>query len=286
LLEDERHRVCAVVRSERAAGTLAELPIADQARERLRVTTLNYTDADALTAAARGCDVAVHLVGILKEGSTSTYLDAHERSCEALAAACLAAAVEHVTYLSIVGSRADSANECLASKGRAEDLLRESSIKAAVLRVPMVLGEGDYASRALYDRAQKSRSFTFRATSLEQPIYAGDVVAAIMNAAERRVDAVVDLGGPEVLTRRALTQRAAAVLNLNKGTNVISLPVGLGRLFAWFMEKVSGDPPITPAMLGVLDHDDSVDPELGLETLGLEGLTSLDEMLRNVLQPG
>ena len=68
-----------------------------------------------------------------------------------------------------------------------------------------------------------------------------------------------------------------------KQTRVVSLHVGLGLALAWIMTKLSADPPLTPAMLGVLDHDDDVDSERALKMLGLDNLTSVDEMLQHVL---
>ena len=72
----------------------------------------------------------------------------------------------------------------------------------------MVLGEGDYASGALLRRAAQARSFAFRPASLEQPIYAGDVITAIGQAATLKYAGGLDLAGAESLSRRALLQRA------------------------------------------------------------------------------
>ena len=44
------------------------------------------------------------------------------------------------------------------------------------------------------------------------------------------------------------------------------------------------DPPVTRAMLGVLNHDDDVDPAEPCRRLGLE-LTPLDETLRRCVGP-
>ena len=77
----------------------------------------------------------------------------------------------------------------------------------------MVLGEGDYASLALYRRASGPLSFTIRAGSFEQPVYAGDVVDAIL-ALLNVSDApeLIELAGPERVTRRELIRRAGVVL--------------------------------------------------------------------------
>lgn len=282
LLQNPGDAVVAVVRSERAEQTLKSMRLDAVARERLQVRVLSYTDVDALRAAASGCNKAVHLVGILKETRQATYADAHEASTAALLQALAGSSVEHLVYMSIVGSSADAGNTCLASKGAAEDLCRAHALPTCVLRVPMVLGEGDYASYALRSRASKRLSFTFRAASLEQPIYAGDVVRAIVAAAMRNLEASVDLGGPEVLSRRDLTERAAAVLHTHG--QVVSLPMWLGRAFAGLLQSVLGNPPMTVAMLDVLDHDDVIDPENGVALLGMDPLTPLDDMLRSVLR--
>ena len=280
---EQGDEVVAVVRSERAAQTLRGLELGNAA-SRLSIETLEYGDVDRLRAAAAGCSAAVHLVGILKEGGGATYEQAHERSCEALARALEGGDVQQLVYLSIVGSKPDAGNACLASKGRAEDILLNGEIPTSVLRVPMVLGEGDYASFALKSRASKRLSFTFRAGSLEQPIYAGDVAAAVTAAGRGRVgNLALDLGGPEVLSRRALSERAAARMGRSPGV-LCSLPLPLGLIMAGLLERVLANPPVTRAMLEVLDHDDHVDAEAALDRLGTS-LTPLDETLDAVLAP-
>jgi hypothetical protein len=69
---------------------------------------------------------------------------------------------------------------------------------------------------------------------------------------------------------------------LGRRTRVLSLPLAWGLGLASLMEKVSANPPLTRAMLGVLDHDDRIDTQQAVEALGLT-LTSLDETLRRCL---
>jgi uncharacterized protein YbjT (DUF2867 family) len=88
---------------------------------------------------------------------------------------------------------------------------------------------------------------------------------------------VLDLAGPESLTHRELLERAAAVLG--RGVRVRSIPLFAARLGALLAEKLSADPPITRAMLGVLQQDDDVDTGRARRLLDIE-LTPLDEVLR------
>ena len=262
--------VVAAVRSDHAAAMLA-----DSGAE---VRLVDYRDRDSLEATAVGCEAAVHLAGIIKETAANRYADAHEGTARALGGLD---GVRRIVYLSVVGAAGNSPNACFASKAAAESLLLAERGRTRVLRVPMVLGEGDYASLALARRASAPVSFTFRAGSFEQPVYAGDVVDAIVALLER-TDApeLVELAGPERVTRRELTRRAGHALG--RRTLLISLPIALGRMLAAMFERLSVNPPVTRAMLDVLDHDDNVDVAPACGSLGLE-LTALDETLRRCL---
>lgn len=278
LLEQTSTPVRALVRSDRAKASIeAQLPSSAQ----LEVVVGDYADVAVVTAAAQDCAAAVHLVGIIKESASNSFQTAHVATSEVLAQAAETAGVQQVVYLSILGSTPGSANACLRSKAEAEQVLLAASPAAKILRVPMVLGEGDYASAALISRGHKSLNFVLRAQSLEQPIYVGDVVAAVRAAlAAPAQDMQLDLAGPESLPRAELIQRTAALLG--RPTKIVSLPVGLGYAAAFVLEKLSANPPVTRAMLGVLDHDDQVDAQPALEALALE-LTPLDDMLKHCI---
>jgi NADH dehydrogenase len=273
-----RGSVRALVRSEGAAAKLRQLPGDHE------VLVVDYLDPVAVGAALDGAWAVVHLVGIIKEPRAGAYYEAHEATAKVLAAAAQAQGVNRIVYLSILGSDPGAGNACLASKGAAERLLLEAAVTTRVLRVPMVLGEGDYASAALANRARRRLSFVFRGASLEQPIYAGDVIRAVIATLEDAAMAggAMDLAGPESLSRRALTRRAAR--SLGRSTRVVSLPLAVGMALAWTLQRLLAPPPVTTAMLGVLDHDDAIDPLPASRALGL-ALTSLDEMLATCLTP-
>jgi len=68
--------VRAVVRSAQARDRLAALPEA----ETIEIRILAYDDQAAMTGAAMDCEYVVHLVGIIKETVSATYVQAHERT--------------------------------------------------------------------------------------------------------------------------------------------------------------------------------------------------------------
>ena len=272
--------VRALVRSEQAAELLRMLPV----NIRPDVWVVDYLDPRDMYAALAGARAVVHLVGIIKEPRLGDYHQAHEATCTVLAEAAQAAGLARIVYLSILGADPQSANRCLASKGAAERILVSSGVVTRVLRVPMVLGEGDYASAALANRARRRISLVLRGASMEQPIYAGDLIHAVLATLEidTLASGMLDLAGPESLSRTALTLRAAGVLG--RSSRVISVPLLVGVALAWVLEKLTARPVVTRSMLGVLDHDDAIDCEPAVSTLGI-ALTSLDDMLASCLTP-
>jgi NADH dehydrogenase len=270
-----RRPIRAAVRSERAAETLRALP--ETARPEL--VRVDWSDPDALARAGEGCPDWIHLVGILKETRNSRYESAHEGPARALALAAEKAGARRIVSMSILGASVDSSNACLSSKGRADAILLDGAVPATVLRVPMVLGPGELAAAALRARATAPVSFLVNGgRSLEQPIDSRDLVRALEGSlgadVERRA---LDLAGPESLPHRELVARVAALLGGRP--RFVSLPLGAIMALAWGFERWLANPPVTRAMLGVLEHDDRIDPAPAAEQLGLE-LTPLDDTLR------
>jgi NADH dehydrogenase len=270
-------QVTAVVRSARACAALRRVLPADSPHD---IVVIDPCDAHALAEAARGCQAAVHLIGTIKEARDNRYADAHERPLAALLDAATTCALKHIVYVSIIGAAPDSASRCLRARAAVEDRLTHAGIPACIVRVPMVLGEGDRASRALLRRARAGRVWLWRGTSLEQPIYAGDLVAAIEVALRTRAQGMLELAGPEVLTRIELVRRAA--VRFGRAPAIHSLPLAFGLVLAGVLETLLPRPRITRDMLRVLDHDDTIDPGPAARRLAIE-LTPLDTTLARCL---
>ena len=305
--------VIAAVRSATAAAHLTEQLAATQdapdarapiGNHPVRVEVIAYNDVPALTELLTNCVGIVHLVGIIKESSTSRYFDAHEATTQALLDALRQVgenqagnaprAPVHVCYPSIVGARPDADNACLASKGRAEQMLLDSEHPTTVLQLPMVLGEGDYAAMAINQQARRRLNFVFAKLARDQPIYAGDVLQAITKTIpatdtqpgpdttpQPPSSSRLVLAGPEAVTKAQLIKRAAAIRGRN--STVVGLPLFLARAFTHIIARLSDNPPITPAMLEILHHDDDYDTAAATQQLGIT-LTSLDDTLAKTAQ--
>ena len=275
LSEQGEKDIVALVRSERSAQILI-----DEGLD-VDIHVVNYDDANGIKTAVGECDLVYHLVGIIKESRDNSFHTAHEAACRALCDAQLGA--QHIINLGIVGTSLSSDNACLKSRATAEAILNAGSACVTTLRVPMVLGEGDYASFALARKARNLIALTFRADSLEQPIDSQDVIVGLLSAAQLPIkNRVLELAGPETLTRGALIKRAGRIVGSKPV--VISIPLCIGTLLAAVLESISSSPPLTRAMLGVLDHDDEIDTRESCESLGIK-LTPLDETLHRVIRP-
>ncbi len=280
LLRSGEREVRAFVRSERAAATLRDDPMT----KGVDVVVGDYTDEARLAEAMQGCRFVAHFVGIIKESAGATYEDAHEATCRSLARAAAASGIERIAYLSIIGARPDHANACLASKGRAEELLLEGSAPATVLRVPMVIGEGDYAAASLGRQARSGFApMISGGRTRQQPIDADDVLNAVLAAFDRSGASglALDLGGPENLSHRELVARAARLLG-QRGPAVLPIPRPLVNAAVALMQTTSSSPGMTRDMLDILEHDDRVEAGVACDLLGIE-LTPLDETLARVL---
>ena len=273
--------VRALVRSERAAQTIRDLDCPNPPE----IMIGNYTDPDSMRSAVADCSSVVHLVGIIKETSTTLYTQAHEDTCETLVQVLDGSSVKRIVYLSILGSHPESSNPCLASKGKAESLLANGSCPATTLRVPMVIGPNDYASASLRKEAQSGFiSLVGGGRTLQQPIDSQNVIDAILASVrvEHSENREFDLGGPESLSHRDLVRRAGRLYD--QDPRVLPIPLPLARFFVGLVEGIGKNPPISRAMFDILQHDDQIDPMPCCSELGIS-LTPLDETLASYVGP-
>ena len=276
-----RPLVRALVRSESAAARVHEIPAAC----RPEILVGDYTDPDFMAEAASGCGGIVHLVGIIKERRSASYASAHEETCRVLEAAAQKAGTRRIVYLSILGASASDPNPCLASKGRAAEILLAGRVPTTILRVPMVLGPDDFASASLRGQGQaRLVALVGGGSTLQQPVDSRDVVNGILAALSDESSAMLalDLCGPECLAHRELLARVARLHG--NSPLVVPIPLGLARLFARAAERLSGNPPITRAMLDILQHDDHRDGASCCQKLGIS-LTPLGDTLRSYTGP-
>ena len=105
-----------------------------------------------------------------------------------------------------------------------------------------------------------------------QPVYVGDVATAVADAVDgkARPGATYELGGPEVLTMREIMETIMRITGRDR--TLVSLPFGLAKLQALFLQFAPGPLKLTPDQVALLRSDNVVSDAAKAAGLTLEGL--------------
>jgi len=115
-----------------------------------------------------------------------------------------------------------------------------------------------------------------------QPVYAGDVATAVADAVEgkTRQGAIYELGGPEVLTMREIMEIILRVTERRR--MLVSLPFGLAKFQAFFLQFAPGPLKLTPDQVELLRGDNVVSEAAKAAGLTLEALGITPDSLEAV----
>ena len=256
------------------------------------VVELEVADEERVAQALVGCSAAVNLVGILNERRDNgvDFYRAHVETVQHLIKACKHARVPHLLHMSALKAGPQAPSRYLRSKGEAEKLLHSESgrqFRSSVLRPSVIFGRhDDFLNRfaALLKHAPHLLPLTGCEARL-QPVYVGDVVAAILallRTTPSSGSTVVEIGGPETMTLRAIVEYVAALIA--RPTTIVPLGGAAARLLAWTMEFVPGKP-LSRDNLRSLSVASVCEGINGLVTLGIRP-TPLDEIAPAYLADG
>ena len=247
----------------------------------------NLRYPDSVARALEGAEVAVNLVGILYERGRQSFEAVQAAGAGAVAKAA-AAAGTRLVHVSAIGADARSASGYARSKAAGEKAVSSAIREAVILRPSVVFGqEDDFFNRfAELARWLPALPLIGDGKTRFQPVFVGDVAAAIVAAAEERARpaTVYELGGPEVKTFRELLELMLRVIGRER--LLVPLPFALARLQAFFLEFLP-KPPLTRDQVRLLERDNVVSPKAEREGRTLKGLgfapTSLEAILPSYL---
>ncbi len=230
----------------------------------------SLTNEPTVRRAVEGAALVVNAVGILAERRSGDFQRIHAEGAGLVGRLAAAASVERVVHLSAIGADPHAASRYATSKGIGESVLREAFPGATILRPSLVFGPEDQ----LFNRfAAMARLLPFMpmicGDTNFQPVYVGDVADAVMAALARpdAAGAVYELGGPRVWSMRELLTYILHETGRNR--RLVSIPMGLARLQAFFMEFVPGKP-LTRDQLLMLQRDNVTSGEMpGLKELDI-----------------
>jgi uncharacterized protein YbjT (DUF2867 family) len=188
----------------------------------------NLRHEDSVAHAVARADHVVNLVGILQETSRQRF-DTLQAQAPAMIARLAKKAVS-ITHVSAIGADANSESAYARSKAEGEAALLRERPDAVILRPSLLFGPGDGSFTRFATLARMLPVLPLPGAETRfQPIYAGDVAAAIVAAVDARVPTgrVYELGGPEIRTLRQMMELVFEVTERKRA--IVPVPANLAR---------------------------------------------------------
>lgn len=280
-------RVRAVVRRPDLAGYLQPMGSVGQ----IHAVQGNVRFPDSIARALEGVDGVVNLVGILAKSGAQTFDTIHVAGARTVASAAREAGARRLVHMSALGAGPKATGLYGRTKAQGEAAVLEAFPEAIILRPSVIFGpEDDLFNRfAAMARAAPVMPLVGGKTRF-QPVYVGDVATAIASICEGsgKPGTVYELGGPEVLTFRALLDRAQEYAGRSRG--YLPLPFWLAKLLAALtMPLPNALRPLTVDQVRMLQADNIVSEAAAkegrtLQGLGINGPHAIDTIVPGYLE--
>src|ERR1700731_3353109 len=278
-LAKSRYRIRVAVRRPELAGHLQPLGRVGQ----IHAVQANLRYPASVEAAMRDSHAAINLVAILAESGTQTFdaVQALGPGAVAKAASAIGARMVHV---SAIGADENSLSRYARAKAAGEKAVLSAVPTAAILRPSVVFGPEDQFTNRFASLAWVSPVLPLIGGGLTklQPVYVGDVATAVADAVDGKTNpgATYELGGPEVLTMREIIEIILATIERRR--ILVSLPFGLAKLQALFLQFAPGPLKLTPDQVALLRSDNVVSDAAKAAGLTLEGLGIVADSLEGI----
>jgi uncharacterized protein YbjT (DUF2867 family) len=266
------YRVRVAVRRPDLAGHLQPLGRVGQ----IHAVATNLRYPASVEAAARDADIVINLVGILFEGGRQRFDSVHTFGAEAVALAA-AAYGARLIHVSAIGADPDAPSHYARSKAMGEKLALAAMPSATILRPSILFGPEDnfFNKFAALARMAPALPLIGGGDTRFQPVFAGDVAAAIVAAIDRPQTggSIYELGGLEVATFKALMEFVLATIERRR--LLVPIPFGLTRAMAYFLQLASVvglAPMLTQDQVELLRSDNVVSAQAAAAGRTLAGL--------------
>jgi uncharacterized protein YbjT (DUF2867 family) len=263
------YRIRIAVRRPELAGHLQPIGKVGQ----IHAVQTNLRHPASVEAAMRGASIAVNLVGVLAESGAQTFDAVQARGAETVAKAAAAAGARMV-HVSAIGADARSPSRYARAKAAGEKAVLSAVPSATIMRPSVVFGPEDQFTNRFAALARMSPILPLigGGKTRMQPVFVGDVATAVADAVDgkARPGATYELGGPEVLTMREIMETIMRITGRDRA--LVSLPFGLAKLQALFLQFAPGPLKLTPDQVTLLRSDNVVSDAAKAAGLTLEGL--------------
>ena len=229
--------------------------------------TADIREADQVAAVVEGSHAVINLVGVLAGDLNAIHVLGARHVAEA-AAATGAAALVHV---SAIGADPASPSAYGRTKGKGEEEVRAAFPSATIIRPSILFGPEDNFINRFARLARLAPMLPVLRPAVQfQPIYVADAAKAVAAAAldpDSHGGTIYELGGPQVLTMRALFEWICEATGRDRPLIDIPDPLGaaLARLTGWLPGA-----PISWDQWLMLQQDNVVaDKAKGLKAFGI-----------------
>lgn len=242
----------------------------------VQLVQANIRFPKSVEAAIEGSDAVINLVALLFEAGKQNFEAVHVRGAENIAQAAKKFGVKNFVQVSSIGANADSESDYSRTKAEAEAIISETIPSADIMRPSVLFGpEDDFFNRfAAMSQIAPALPLLGGGATKMQPVYAGDVAAAIAKVIGQGTSGkTYELGGPRVYSFKELMQFTLETIDRKRF--LAPVPWFAANLMG-FMGEMSGYAPfvkpfLTRDQVTNLKVDNIVaDDVLGFSALKLE----------------
>ena len=227
---------------------------------------------ESVARAVEGADAVINCVGILFQSGRQRFAAIHADGAGLVAKAAAKAGAKAMAHVSAIGANANAAANYARTKAAGEAAVKAAFPAAVILRPSVVFGpEDQFFNRfAALARLSPVLPLIGGGKTRFQPVYVGDVAAAIVAALDDPSAAgkTFELGGPRVYSFRELMQ--IVLRETGRQRLLLPLPFALAMIQGLFFELLP-TPPLTRDQVRMLRHDNVADPaKPGLRDLDVD----------------
>jgi uncharacterized protein YbjT (DUF2867 family) len=259
-------RVTVPTRRRERAKHLLPLPTVD-------VVEVRSLDEAALQRLVAGHDAVVNLIAIL-HGSERQFEAAHVGLVQRIVSAMQAQGLKRLVHVSALGASESGPSMYQRSKARGEAVIRGTSLSWTLLRPSVIFGAEDKFLNTFASLQAVAPVMPLAGAGTKfQPVWVEDVAQAVVDALvgpqrDASVRQTYECVGPATYSLADLVRLAGRAVGAQRP--VLPLPLGLGKVQAFFMEWLPGPTLMSRDNVDSLKADNvATGALLGLAALGI-----------------
>lgn len=233
----------------KAEGRLSGLPV--------ELVEGDVTKSETLEKVFQGAQAIIHTVAIAIEKGSKTYEEVNAGGTKNVLEAAKRSGIGRFINLSQLGAAPDLPYRFLASKGKAQEYVRNSSLKWTAFRPSVIWGpEDEFANTfaklipltpIIFPVVDKYARF--------EPVWVNDVATCVVKSINdsETIGKEFEIGGPEVLTMEEIERRTLMAVGAKR--ILVPFPKSMLRVIVKIMESTLPSPPVTLSLLELLAVD-------------------------------